>query len=131
MTPLLLDLVRAPEHAIDACQVICTGEQGVGVASRDVVFLEMSFLAEVAHLGIVKSRDRKENNVFGEKTYLIIYLRRDGPSRLQSCVDIELLLNLFYRTLHLEREHGASETAAVAEHANALTLEGFAGDVGK
>jgi len=131
MTPLLLDLVRAPEHAVDACQVICAGEQSVGVASRDVVFLEMGLLAEVAHLGIVQSRDRKENSVFGEKTYLVIYLRRDGPSRLQSRVDIELLLNLFYRALHLEREHGAGETTAVTEHANALTLEGFAGDVGK
>jgi hypothetical protein len=59
MTPLLLDLVRAPEHAVDACQVICAGEQGIGVASRDVVFLEMGLLAEVAHLGIVESRDRK------------------------------------------------------------------------
>ena len=131
MTPLLLDLVRAPEHAVDACQVICAREQGIGVASRGVVFLEMGLLAQVAHLGIVKSRDRKENNVFGEKTYLVIYLRRDGPSRLQSRVDIELLLNLFYRALHLEREHGAGETTAVAEHADALTLEGFAGDVGE
>jgi len=67
MTPLLLDLVCTPEHAVDACQVICTGEQGVGVASWSVVFLEMGLFAEVAHLGIVKSRDRKENNVLERK----------------------------------------------------------------
>ena len=47
---LLLDLVGAAEHAVDAGKVVGAGNNGVNVSLGGKVLLEVSLLTEVAHL---------------------------------------------------------------------------------
>jgi hypothetical protein len=49
---LLLDLVCAAEHAVNAGKVVCAGEETVSLSLRGVVLLKVGFLAEVAHLWV-------------------------------------------------------------------------------
>lgn len=56
---LLLNLIGPSEHVVDIFEVICTGEEGVGVALRGIILLQVGFLAEIAHLERGQSRDRR------------------------------------------------------------------------
>ena len=47
---LLLDLVRTAEHAVDAGEVVCAREDGLGASLGGVILLQVSLLTEVAHL---------------------------------------------------------------------------------
>jgi hypothetical protein len=47
---LLLDLVRAAEQAVNAGKVVSAGKDTISLTGRGVVLLEVSSLAEVAHL---------------------------------------------------------------------------------
>jgi len=47
---LLLDLVRAAEHAVNGCEVVSAREDGLGASLGGVVLLQVSLLTEVAHL---------------------------------------------------------------------------------
>ena len=47
---LLLDLIRAAVHVVNVRKVVCAGENAVGLTLGGVVLLEVSLLAEVAHL---------------------------------------------------------------------------------
>jgi hypothetical protein len=49
---LLLDSVRAAEHAVNAGKVIDTGNDGVRVSLGCVVLLQVSLLTHIAHLPI-------------------------------------------------------------------------------
>jgi hypothetical protein len=48
---LFLDLVLALEHAVNLLQVVGSGEDGGNITLGGEVLLEVSLLAEVAHLG--------------------------------------------------------------------------------
>lgn len=50
---LLLDLISASEHAVNAREIIGTREYIVGLAEGGIVLLEMGFLTKVAHLDII------------------------------------------------------------------------------
>jgi hypothetical protein len=47
---LLLDLICAAVHVVNVREVVCAGENAVGLTLGSVVLLEVSLLAEVAHL---------------------------------------------------------------------------------
>jgi hypothetical protein len=49
---LLLDFVGTAEHAVDAGEVVCAGDDGVDASLGSEVLLEVSLLTEVAHLRI-------------------------------------------------------------------------------
>jgi hypothetical protein len=50
---LLLDLVGAAEHAVDASKIVGTREESIRVALGSVILLQVSLLAKVAHLHTV------------------------------------------------------------------------------
>ena len=56
---LLLDLVGAAEHVINVGEVVCAGQDAVSLTLGGVVLLEMSLLAEIAHLKWYQSRGFK------------------------------------------------------------------------
>lgn len=62
---LLLDGVCAAEHVIHVGEVVCAGEQGIGVTAGGIVLLEVGSLPQGAHL-LCKSQSRDRiNNIKG------------------------------------------------------------------
>jgi hypothetical protein len=47
---LRFDFVRAAEQIVNICEVVCAWEKGVCGAGWGIALLEMSVLAEIAHL---------------------------------------------------------------------------------
>jgi len=60
---LLLDLVGATEHVIDVGEVVCAGEEAIGLAGGGIALLEVGLLAEVAHLEAVSTPSRVASHV--------------------------------------------------------------------
>lgn len=46
-----LDLILSSEHVIDLSEIVCTGDERLGVARRLEVLRQVGMLAEDAHLG--------------------------------------------------------------------------------
>lgn len=65
---LLLDLVGAAEHAVDAGKVIRAGNNGVNASLGSEVLLEVSLLTEVAHLEESVSRVLHDESRFKRLT---------------------------------------------------------------
>jgi len=70
------DLVCAAEHLVDVLEVVCAREQGLCGSSGAEVLLQVSFLAEVAHLRELVCID----HVHRLNTYIVVCLRRHHSS---------------------------------------------------
>lgn len=57
---LCLDRILALEHVIDLGEIVCSGDDGLGVSSRREVFLQVSMLAEETHLFKQVSNGKRE-----------------------------------------------------------------------
>lgn len=126
MGKLSLDGVLPLEHLVNLLEVVGAREDPVGGALGLVALLEMSLLAEVAHL-------MRSSACFLQRgarsTYVIVGLRGNDLTRIQALVQVDLLNDVLGAAIDLEGEQRRGETTAVAENTNTLALELVRGDV--
>lgn len=126
---LFLDSIESLEHVVDVVEIVCAGSDGRHFTRGLEVLLQMSLVAELAHLAQEGQPTVSNPEVGSSDTYGIVCLRRNGSSGGQSVREVQNLVNLRDIAHNAERAERSSKTGAVAEKTYPLALQSRGLDV--
>jgi hypothetical protein len=90
---LRLDAILTAEHVIDILEIISTFGNGLGTASRCVALLQVSFLAQLAHLDIVSERRK----ILGKASFQLTWSYTSGAT-VRRAASLSFRFNVFWMT---------------------------------